>query len=210
MKTRILSASEPDAIQQVLEVLQQGGLVAIPTDTVYGLGALVFDVAAVERIYTAKGRPGEKAIPVLIGDPLELEKIVLEIPENAAILAEHFWPGPLTLVFPKLPGLPAAVASGATIGVRIPDHRLARALLQQTGPMAVSSANLSGMPNPMTAGEVMEQLDERIDLILDGGRTPGGMPSTVVDCTGQDPQILREGPISKAEIMRILGRDLSS
>lgn len=209
METKIIPAS-PESLRHACDVLRAGGLVAFPTDTVYGVGALAFDGAAVESIYAAKDRPVEKAIPVLIGDLADLAKVSLEVPEMAAKLAARFWPGPLTLVVPKRPDLPESVSATATVGVRIPDHPVAVALLSLAGPMAVTSANLSGRPGPSTAQEVFTQLDGRIALILDGGTTPGGVPSTVVDCTGPEPKILREGPVSKDELRSVLGLNLSS
>jgi L-threonylcarbamoyladenylate synthase len=208
MKTDILPAQDPGTLGQALAVLQNGGLVAFPTDTVYGVGALAFNGAAVRSIYAAKDRPVEKAIPVLIGDPADLGKVTLEVPEMAARLAARFWPGPLTLVVPKHPHLPDTVSVTSTVGVREPDHAVARALLLAAGPMAVTSANLSGHPSPSTAQEVFTQLSGRIALIIDGGQTPGGVPSTLVDCTGKDPVILRAGPISNEEIRAALGLDL--
>jgi L-threonylcarbamoyladenylate synthase len=205
MKTEILPAQDPKTLERALSVLQEGGLVAFPTDTVYGIGAMVFDGAAVERIYTVKDRPVEKAIPVLLGGPEDLTKVTQDVPEMAVRLAAHFWPGPLTLVVPKHPDLPEAVSATATVGVRVPDHPVARALLHLAGPMAVTSANLSGRSSPSTAREVIDQLGGRIALVLDGGTTPGGVPSTVADCTGMEPQILREGPVSSAEIRSFLG-----
>jgi L-threonylcarbamoyladenylate synthase len=205
METKILLASSPDALPLALEILKRGGLVAFPTDTVYGVGALAFDGIAVESIYAAKDRPVEKAIPVLIGDPDDLAKVSLDVPEIALKLAARFWPGPLTLVVPKHPDLPEAVSAAPTVGVRVPDHPVARALLRAAGPMAVTSANLSGQPSPVTAQEVFAQLGGRIALILDGGITPGGVPSTVVDCTGVEPQILRAGPIVQDELLSVLG-----
>jgi L-threonylcarbamoyladenylate synthase len=196
MNTSVLSADSPNAIQEALAVLNKGGLVAFPTDTVYGVGALAFDGRAVEAIYIAKDRPIEKAIPVLIGDTADMEKVGADIPEIAYRLAFRFWPGPLTLVIPKKPTLPEAVSAIATVGVRVPDHEAARVLLRAAGPMAVTSANISGQPSPSAAEEVLAQLGGRIDLILDGGITPGGVPSTVVDCTAADLKILRDGPIT--------------
>ena len=196
MKTTIVSARSLDAIQQALSILNEGGLVAFPTDTVYGLGALAFDGPAVESIYVAKDRPIEKAIPVLIGDTQDLERVGMDVPEVAYRLAARFWPGPLTVVIPKRPTLPESVSATSTVGVRVPDHAVARALLRATGPMAVTSANISGQPSPSTAQEVFTQLGGRIALIVDDGSTPGGVPSTVLDCTGYDLKILREGPIS--------------
>jgi len=196
MNTEILSASSVNAIPRALEILKAGGLVAFPTDTVYGVGALVFNGKAVESIYTAKDRPIEKAIPVLIGDSDDLENVGIDIPETARRLVARFWPGPLTILVPKRADLPESVSATSTVGVRLPDHEVARALLGATGPMAVTSANISGGQSPVTAQEVYEQLKGRIDLIIDGGKTPGGIPSTLVDCTAADLKVLREGPIS--------------
>jgi L-threonylcarbamoyladenylate synthase len=198
MKTEIIPASE---IQTALEILQNGGIVAFPTDTVYGLGALAFDNSAIESIYTAKDRPIEKAIPILIGDLSDLDQIADDIPDMALRFATRFWPGPLTCVVPKKQTLPLAVSATATVAVRIPDHPEARALLRAAGPMAVTSANISGQPSPSTAQEVYDQLNGRIPLILDGEKTKGGVPSTLVDCTGERPVILREGPVTLTELL---------
>jgi L-threonylcarbamoyladenylate synthase len=205
MKTEILSAQDPAMLAQALAVLNKGGLVAFPTDTVYGVGALAFNGMAVGSIYTAKARPVEKAIPVLIGETADLAKVTLEVPVAAVRLAARFWPGPLTLVVPKHPALPETVSVSSTVGVRVPDHKVALVLLLAAGPMAVTSANLSGQPSPSTAQEVFAQLGGRVDLIIDGGKTPGGVPSTVVDCTGSEPLILRAGPILEDEIRAVLG-----
>ncbi|HVN16526.1 MAG TPA: L-threonylcarbamoyladenylate synthase, partial [Anaerolineales bacterium] len=169
MKTQLLPSSQPDAITRALEILRAGGLVALPTDTVYGVGALAFDGAAVESIYAAKNRPVEKAIPILIADAEDLDKVAVNVPDMARILASRFWPGPVTLVVPKLPTLPEAVSATNTVAVRIPDHEVARALLRATGPMAVTSANISGQVSPVRAEEVMSQLNGRISLVIDGG-----------------------------------------
>lgn len=204
MDTLILPADHPNALTQALQILQSGGLVAFPTDTVYGVGALAFESAAIEKIYTAKGRSTEKAIPILLGDAADLERVTAQVSEMGLRLAGSFWPGPLTLVVPKHTSLPEAVSSAYTVGVRVPDHPVARALLHAAGPMAVTSANLSGQASPCTAQEVYAQLGGRIPLILDGGGTPGGIPSTVVNCLGAEPQILREGPITLAQIQAAL------
>lgn len=201
MQTKAVSASE---IRAALNVLQNGGIVAFPTDTVYGLGALAFDNAAIESIYTAKDRSIEKAIPILIGDLSGLDQIADDIPNMALHFAARFWPGPLTCIVPKKQTLPLAVSATSTVAVRIPNHPDALALLRAAGPMAVTSANISGQPSPSTAKEVYAQLIGRIPLILDGGKTPGGIPSTVVDCTGSEPVILREGPISLAELLSVM------
>jgi L-threonylcarbamoyladenylate synthase len=201
MKTEVLSVISPNAITSALEVLLSGGLVAFPTDTVYGVGALAFHEAAVNSIYAAKQRPVEKAIPVLIWDREDVTKVAEEIPFFAARLIARFWPGPLTVLVPKKSTLPEVVSATATVGVRVPDHEVARALLKLAGPMAVTSANLSSQPSPVTAQEVFEQLGGRIPLILDGGQTPGGVPSTLVDCTTDTLEILREGPISEEQML---------
>ena len=200
MNTVILPADLPETIQHALDVLNNGGLVAFPTDTVYGVGALVFDGAAVESIYVAKDRPIEKAIPVLIADANDMDKVGTDIPDMARRIAARFFPGPLTCIIPKQPTLPSAVSATPTVGARAPDHEVARALLRAAGPMAVTSANISGQPSPSSAEEVFAQLGGRIELIIDGGKTPGRVPSTVVDCTSNEIKILREGPISLEEI----------
>lgn len=204
MKTQILDAHSPDSIERALIVLKSGGLVAFPTDTVYGVGSLAFDGKAVESIYLAKDRPIEKAIPVLLGDADDLDQVASEVPMMARRLAIRFWPGPLTLVVPKKLTLPESVSATNTVGVRVPDHPAARALLRAAGPMAVTSANISGQASPSTAEEVLAQLGGRIEVILDGGKTPGGVPSTLVDCTGSEPVILRAGPIAPPEIKAAL------
>jgi L-threonylcarbamoyladenylate synthase len=204
MKTKVLSSNSPNAILSALEIVLSGGLVAFPTDTVYGVGSLAFHQKAIESIYVAKDRPMEKAIPVLIGDNDDLIKVAEEIPIFAMKLINRFWPGPLTLLIPKKLTLPEAISATSTVGVRLPDHDVARALLRLVGPMAVTSANISGQPSPTTAQQVFEQLNGRIAMILDGGKTPGGIPSTLVDCTGEEIKILREGPIPKEELLKII------
>jgi L-threonylcarbamoyladenylate synthase len=204
MNTQILPAEDQEAIGAALSVLRSGGLVAFPTDTVYGVGAIVFNDTAVESIYVAKGRSGEKAIPVLLGDASELDRVAKSIPEMARRLADRFWPGPLTLVVRKQAAVPMAVSSTETVGVRVPDHVASRMLLRASGPLAVTSANISGQPSPSTAQEVLDQLDGRIALILDGGKTPGGVPSTVVDCLQTEPVILRVGPLTLDDIRAAL------
>jgi len=206
MNTEIISALDSNLTSNALDVLRAGGLVAFPTDTVYGVGALAFDSKAVESIYIAKDRPIEKAIPILIGEIKDTEKVTNDFPYSARILASRFWPGPLTCVVPKKQTLPEAVSATSTIGVRIPDHAIARILLRFAGPMAVTSANISGKVSPRTAGEVYEQLNGRIALIIDGGKTPGGIPSTLVDCTGDELKVLREGSIKLDELLEALGR----
>jgi len=206
MKTEVLSASDPNAMRHAADVLRHNGLVAFPTDTVYGVGALAFKAEAVQRLYVVKGRATDKAIAVLVARTADLPKVAQELTPSAQRLARDFWPGPLTLVVPKHPDLPAAVSALPTVGVRFPDHPVARRLLELTGPLAVTSANRSGEPNALTAEEVLAHLSGRVDLLIDGGRAPGGIPSTVVDCTGLAPMILRQGPVSAAEIEATLSQ----
>lgn len=204
MKTRVLQAEEPRALEQALLVLSRGGLVAFPTDTVYGVGTLAFDERGVRRLYRAKGRSTEKAVPVLLANSKDLPRVTREVPEVARRLAEQFWPGPLTLVVPRHPGLPRGISATDTVGVRVPDHPVARRLLGLAGPMAVTSANRAGRPSACTAAEVLAELGGRIELVVDGGATPGGRPSTVVDCTGEGLRLLREGPVSLTELRAAL------
>jgi L-threonylcarbamoyladenylate synthase len=195
VQTEILSAGG-SGLQRAAELLGAGQLVAFPTDTVYGVGAPVFDANAVASIYVAKERPPEKAIPVLMADGSDLPRIASTVPDCARVLMAHFWPGGLTLVLPKRPDVPAIVSSDLTVAVRIPDLALARALMRLTGPLAATSANRSGQLSPVTAAEVTAQLGGCIAAVLDGGPCPGGVPSTVVDCTASPPRVLRQGALS--------------
>ena len=204
MKTNILSAKQPHAIKLAAHALLQGELVAFPTDTVYGLGVLVDDSHAIQQLYIVKSRPASKAIPVLIGKPADLEMVTSQLGKYARKFADEFWPGPLTLVVTRNPSLPVALSTAETIGVRMPDHPAALRLLNTVGPLAVTSANLSGKSNALSAGEVLQQLDGKIPIILDGGTCPGGTPSTVVDCTGAEPHILRQGPISLEQLISVM------
>jgi L-threonylcarbamoyladenylate synthase len=207
MKTLLISASDPESILLALQVIKKGGVVAFPTDTVYGIGASAFSAEGIGKLFLVKGRDAAKAIPVLIGDSGQLDLVTASINLMSLQLAEYFWPGPLTLVVARHPALPEVLSPLPTIGVRMPDHPVALALLCQSGPLATTSANLSGGPNPSTAQEVMAQLDGRIDLIIDGGICPGGIPSTVLDCTSSELHILRQGPLSLEDLKRALSRD---
>lgn len=204
MSTQILSIQDADGLASAIELLASGGVVAFPTDTVYGLGAMAFDQNAVGMLYEVKERRMEKAIPLLIGDFSHLERVAGIVTPMAEKLARRFWPGALTIVLPRHPSIPDAVTPLPTVGVRIPDYAPVQKLLRLTGPLAVTSANISGQGSPSTAPGVEMQLGGRIPLILDGGVTPGGTPSTVVDCTKGQPVILREGPISLEEILQAL------
>lgn len=204
IKTELLRADHPIAIRHAVDVLQHGGLVAFPTDTVYGLAVLPFKAETVEQLFTAKGRNSSKAIAVLVGEVEHLNQVTTGLSQAARRLVERFWPGPLTLIVPKRSTLPDALSQNQTVGVRMPDHPLALLLLRAIGPLAVTSANLSGADNTNTAAEVMEQMNGRVHLIIDGGRSTGGVPSTVVDCTKAELSIERPGPISLEEIQQAL------
>ncbi len=204
METEILSATEPGALDRAVAEVRRGGVMAFPTDTVYGVGVLVSNTRGIDELYAIKGRETTKAIAVLLGRLDDLRLVAGDISSMAHRLAEQFWPGPLTLVVPRRPDLPENLSARPTVGVRMPDHPLALELLRRTGPMAVTSANRSGAGEASTSAEVYAQIGGRIPLILDGGRTPGGVPSTVVDCTGPQPVILRPGPLTLEQLMQAL------
>jgi len=208
--TRVVDASFPSSLALAVQVLKNGGLVAFPTDTVYGVGALVSRPESVKRIYVVKGRPAEKAIPVLVADVHQLSLVASDVPPLALSLAEAFWPGGLTLVLPKAPSVsPVITAGGPTVAVRIPNHPVALELIRQVGvPVATTSANRSGSPSPKTAAEVESQLAGWIEVILDGGPVPGGVESTVLDLTSPQPVVLRKGAIPVDEIEKVVGRSL--
>ncbi len=203
----MISVSSQLDLHKAVEVLKRGGLVAYPTDTLYGLGAHAFLEEAVERVYQAKGRPLGKAIPLLLSTPEELRLVADEVPEAARRLADAFWPGALTLVLKSLAGVPEAVTGGTkSIAVRVPDHPVPRELVSQLGaPITGTSANRSGAPEPITANDVRAQLAGLVDLIIDGGPCPGGRPSTVVDVRGRRPVLVREGAIPRGEIEEVCG-----
>jgi L-threonylcarbamoyladenylate synthase len=201
VKTRVLKSTDEGSLELALEIVQRGGVVALPTDTVYGIGANAFNDDAVLNLYRVKGRSPDLAIPILISELDQIGDVAKEVPPSAMLLAETFWPGPLTLVMAKGEKLAAAVSASATVGIRMPDNDWARHLFKLAGPMAVTSANLSGEQNNNTAGEVMEVMRGRIDLVIDGGVSSGGIPSTVVDCSkGAPVKILRTGPVSQEQI----------
>jgi len=204
IQTRFISINEPQAIQIAFQTLKAGGLVAFPTDTVYGLGALVHDRTGIERLFKAKIRDANKAIAVLIGDLDQLEIVAEILSSSARQLAAQFWPGALTLVVPRHPELPENISPIPTVGVRMPDHAFVREMLRITGPLATTSANLSGGANPRNARDVMEQLNRRVELVLDGGDARVGVPSTVVDCTQEPVKILRHGAILEEDIFSAL------
>jgi len=208
MQTQIIAAADPDAIDKACELLKTGGLVAFPTDTVYGVGADAYQPQAVERIYQVKRRPLAMAIPLLIDNAEDLHMVAEPIPDVAWALAKRFWPGALTVVLYRKPVVPDVVTSGGpTVAVRVPDHSFALGLIRVAGGvLAATSANLTGRPDPRTAEEVMGYFEGRIELIVDGGRCPGGVPSTVIDLTKTPPEVVRLGAISRVELEEALAQ----
>jgi L-threonylcarbamoyladenylate synthase len=192
-------------IRTAAEALRRGGLVAYPTETFYGLGALARDAAAVDRLVRAKGRPDGKPLPLVAGDLAAVGEVAL-ISDDAACLAQRFWPGPLTLVLPARPGLPAAITAGTgTVGVRVPGSEIARALARAAGGALVStSANPAGGPPPVRPEDLEPALRARVDLVLDGGPAPGGLPSTVVALEPAGPRLVRAGAVPFEQVERAL------
>ena len=196
-----------EQIERGISVLRQGGLVAFPTDTVYGLGACASLRQAVERVYRVKGRPRNMAFPLLLAHTSQIGEVADSVPQIAWLLVRNFLPGALTLVLHKSSSVPDVITGGGiTVAVRIPAHPVPVALAEGLGtPIVGTSANLSGKPSALTADEVYSQLGDKIDLVIDGGRCPGGRESTVVDVTGEEPVVLREGAISREELERVCG-----
>ncbi len=204
MPPLILPVDLPGCLEHAKVVLGLGELLVFPTDTVYGIAANVRDAQAIQRLFQVKGRPLDKSIPVLIGNIEQLAQVAINIPEQARKLMEFFWPGALTLVLPRSEDLPMELGPEHTIGVRMPDHPVALKLLQYVGPLAVTSANLSGEIEARTAQDVVRQLGDRVQLVLDAGPSPGGQPSTVVELGRDGVRILREGPITAEMLEQVL------
>ena len=200
-------ARTEEALDRAAALLADGGLVAIPTETVYGLAANALDADAVERIFTAKGRPATNPLIVHVADARMARSLAGAWPTAAERITTALWPGPVTVIVPRGPRVPTAVtAGGPTVAVRCPEHPLARRLIEKVGlPLAAPSANRSTQLSPTTAGHVLEGLGGRVDLILDGGPCGRGIESTVVDCTVDPPRILRPGPISRGELETAVG-----
>ena len=193
-------------IKKAISILKKGGVVAYPTDTVYGLGACMTDASAVDRIFQVKGRPKGMALPVLLADKAQMEAIVTSIPSSVLRLADEFFPGALTIILPKSDIVPDIITGGGqTVAFRIPNHPVPLALIKGLGkPIVGTSANLSGQPSLLTAVEVQAQIGDKIDMVIDGGRCPGGIESTVVDLTGEKPVVRRQGAISIEKLRKIL------
>ncbi len=211
METRFvqLQGDEHDAavFAEAGRIIRAGGLVAFPTETVYGLGGNGLDPEASRKIYAAKGRPSDNPLILHIAERDELPPLVQEVPETAGKLMDAFWPGPLTLIFRKRPLVPKETTGGLdTVAVRMPSHPGAAAFIRAAGvPIAAPSANLSGRPSPTTAEHVREDLNGRIDMILDGGESEIGLESTIVDVTGGTPTVLRPGYIGRERLEALLG-----
>jgi len=200
----VLSTGE-EALGAAVEALRDGLVVGIPTDTVYGLAVDPFAPGATDRLFEAKRRPREVALPVLVAGVEQALSLATAVPALAEALMARFWPGPLTVVLPRRPGLAADLGDDdVTVGVRCPDHPVPLALCAEAGPLATTSANLHGQPTSETAGEVAAVFGEAVAVVLDGGRA-SGLPSTVVDCTGQQPRLLREGRVPWADVVQAAG-----
>lgn len=212
MKTKIVKIDEnninKEAIKEAGEILKRGGLVAFPTETVYGLGGDALNGASSARIYAAKGRPSDNPLIVHISNMESLPRIVKEIPEEAYRIAEKYWPGPLTMIFYKSDAVPYETTGGLeTVAVRMPFHKTARALIDAAGGyVAAPSANRSGRPSPTVARYVIEDLEGRVEMIIDGGEVSIGLESTIVDLTGEHPMILRPGYITQAMLEEAAGK----
>lgn len=192
-------------VEQAITILKQGGIVACPTDTVYGVVAAINIEPAVERIYRIKGRPRSQALPILLADKSQISEVAKVVPLLARRLADKFWPGALTMVLLKAESVPDIVTGGGkTVAVRMANHPMPVAIIRGLGvPIVGTSANLSGHPSALTAEEVRAQIGDRVDMIIDGGQCPGGIESTIVDLSGETPLILRKGAIPLEEIEQV-------
>ena len=197
-----------EGLYKAAEIIKNGGLVAFPTETVYGLGANGLDENAVPKIYEAKGRPSDNPLILHISEFDEIKNIVKEIPDIAVVLADEFWPGPLTMVFKKSDIVPYRTTGGLeSVAVRMPSNKIARELIKTAGvPVAAPSANSSGRPSPTKADHVLSDLDGKIDMVIDGGTVDIGLESTIVDVTGEVPVILRPGFITEEMLSEAIGR----
>ena len=200
-ETSLLRAGDAAAVAEAAEWARRGLPVVFPTDTVYGVGVTPFDAAAIERLYALKGRPAEKGIPILLADVAALDAVARAVPPTARDLIDRFWPGPLTLIVPRWPELPDIISPDDTIAVRVPAHAVARALIRAAGgALATTSANLSGEEPARSGAAAFAALRGRVAAVLDDGPSSGGLASTIVDCTGRRPIILRAGPLTAGDL----------
>jgi len=194
LQTQHLRTTDPQAVGKAATYVKHGGIIVIPTDTVYGVGCDALNEAAIRELYRIKQRPTHKAIPILLADTADLPTVTAFIPDMAQSYMAQYWPGPLTIILPKHPHLPAILSENETIAVRIPNHEIARAVIRASGgAMAVTSANLSAQPAATTAAQALHYFAGLAAAVLDDGPAPASLASTVLDCTGSQPIILREG-----------------
>ena len=207
MQTKVIAASSPECVRLAADILSEGGLVALPTETVYGLGANGLDPEAVKKIFEAKGRPQDNPLILHIAEPAQMEQFCCDIPQSAYRLAEEFWPGPLTMVLPAKAVVPKCTTAGLpTVAVRCPDCEITRAIIRAAKvPVAAPSANISGKPSTTTAQHVYNDHAGKIPLIVDGGPCRVGLESTIVDLTEDRPRLLRPGGITPAQLIKVLG-----
>lgn len=207
MKTMLLSAAAPDTPAIAADLIKKGELVAIPTETVYGLGANGLDEEAVAKIFIAKGRPQDNPLILHVADGKDMEQFCKDIPKSAYRLAEKFWPGPLTIVLPAKDIVPKRTTGGlSTVAIRCPDNAVTRAIIRLSGcPIAAPSANISGKPSTTTAAHVLHDHDGKIAAVVDGGPCRVGVESTIVDLTEDHPRLLRPGGITPEQLMEVLG-----
>lgn len=215
IKTKYLKVDainpEPEIITTAAQYIEAGKLVAFPTETVYGLGAAAFQPQAIKEIFRAKGRPPENALLVHVSNLTQVQQLVGDIPETARKLMDRFWPGPLSIILPAQPEVSDIVRGGHPgVGLRMPSHPVALALIEATGPIAAPSANLYGRPSPTNAMHVCQDLDGKIDAVLDAGDTGAGLESTIIDMTGDRFQILRSGGLSIEALEEFLGEELET
>ena len=202
--TPILSIEDPLALGACVKSIKKDGVVIFPTDTIYGIGCSAFRSKPIERIFNIKGRDFSKALPILISNFEQINMVASGLNQRSEKLFKAFWPGPLTIILPKHSSLPPNLSPNDTVGVRMPNHSWLFELINQTGPLAVTSANLSGKPEARNAEEAIQTLDGNIDLIIDGGQSCSNLPSTVVDCQSAEIKVLREGSISEAAVFAAL------
>jgi len=206
MKTQILKPTKT-AIEKACKLIMAGEVVAVPTETVYGLAGSSFDSKAIKKIFIAKGRPQDNPLIVHISNIQQLKDVVSVVPQDAQKLAEAFWPGPLTIIMPKNSKLAPETSAGLdSVGVRMPSHPVAKQIIEKTGPFSAPSANISGRPSPTTAEDVFADMNGRIPLIIDGGECDAGVESTVVSCLEDTPIILRPGVVTKSMMEQILNK----
>ena len=209
MKTLLFKETESD-IKKAAEIIREGGLIAFPTETVYGLGADALNSEAVKKVYAAKGRPSDNPMIVHICQKEQIESLTPEITEDMRILMDNFWPGPMTMIVRRKPIIPDVTTGGLdTVGIRLPQNDTARKLIKYSGCcIAAPSANLSGKPSPTKAEHVKKDLTGRIDGIIEGGDSQVGIESTVIDMTGESPMILRPGGYTKEDFEKVLGKEV--